>query len=395
MTNPTHDVAELAADPSAYRSALRAHLQADSATYDRWRVPVPDTVEERCSLTAQLLATLYQAGGWSRYGWPAPAGLGGDPRHRAVFYDELSRAGLPIPDPCLLIETLGSPVAHFAPELATELLPLILSGQEWWGQGFSEPEAGSDLASLRCRAVVDGDELVISGTKLWTSFGDTATRMVALVRTGTAESRHRGLTMVMFDLDSPGVTRRPVALASGQNEVAEFFFDEVRVPRSRVIGEIGKGWAVAMYLLQFERAMYAWQCGGVTLRRLGELRDLVSASGTPVPDGIASRFGTTYADIVTLRARSAGTVRRLAAGETVGPEASVDKILLAQVEIGLLDLARDVLGSDFLLDEPGRDRRPWRDEWWYSRSATIFGGSSEVQRTILADHVLGLPKETA
>jgi hypothetical protein len=330
-------------------------------------------------------------GGWSLLGWPEEAGgAGGDERHRAVLYDELSAADLPIPAPHLMLETLGPPVVRFAPALAAQYLPAYLRGDEWWGQGFSEPEAGSDLASLRCRARRDGDNYVISGQKLWTSHGATSTRLVCLVRTGTPESRHRGLSMIMVDVDTPGVSVRPVALASGDNELAEVFFDDAVVPASRLVGEEGQGWAVAMYLLQFERAMYAWMSAAEALRRLRELRAQVAAR--KLPDGAATRLGETYSNLITLRARSADTVRRLAAGATVGPEASVDKVLLATLEISLNDLARDLLGAEFVFGDSA-EAGQWRSDWWYSRAATILGGSAEVQRTILADHVLGLPKE--
>jgi alkylation response protein AidB-like acyl-CoA dehydrogenase len=384
-----------AGDLTAYREALRTYLSTDPAL-DRWRSAHSAGTEARMADHALLMGELYRHG-WSRHGWPEEAGgLGGDERFRAVLYDELAAAGLPIPGPHLLLETLGPPLVRFAPDLAAAHLPAYLRGEEWWGQGFSEPEAGSDLAGLRCRARREGDSYVISGQKLWTSHGATATRLVCLVRTGTAESRHRGLSMIMVDVATPGVSVRPIALASGDNELAEVFFDDAVVPTDRLVGEEGQGWAVAMYLLQFERAMYAWLSAAEALRRLRELRDRLrsrTAEGRPLPDGAAARMGEVYTDLVALRARSADTVRRLASGETVGPEASVDKVLLATLEIGLHDLARDLLGADFLVGHAADDAR-WRADWWYSRSATILGGSAEVQRTILADHVLGLPKES-
>lgn len=385
--------ASYATDLAAYGHDLRAFLK-DHRPLDAWRGRGHVSTEERICDDARLLAALYSAG-WSRYGWPeGVGGLGGDERHRGVLYDELSRAGLPVPEPMLLFEVLGPPLIRFAPELAAHHIPDYLAGREWWGQGFSEPEAGSDLASLRCRARRDGDDYVLTGQKLWTSHGATATRLVCLVRTGTPESRHRGLTMMLVDADSPGLTIRPIALASGDRELAEVFFDEVRVPATNLIGAEGQGWAVAMYLLQFERAMYAWQSATVALRRLGELRDTITARSKPPAGDAAARIGRCYLDIVSLRARSGGTIRRLAAGETVGPEASVDKILLAAVEQGINDLARDLLDAQFLLDSDPATKG-WRADWWYSRAATIMGGSSEVQRTIIADHVLALPKETA
>lgn len=387
--------ADLVADHRAYAAALRAHLAPPGQGADRfagWRGVRHRTTEEQCAADAGLMGELH-AGGWNRVGWPAEAGgLGGDVRHRAVLYDELVAAGLAIPLPSLVLEVLGPTLARFAPALAAELLPRALAGLEWWGQGFSEPEAGSDLAGLRCRASRDGDAYVVSGQKLWTSLGATASRFVCLVRTGTVESRHRGLSMIVIDRDSPGVSVRPVAIASGRNELAEIFFDDVRVGADRLVGPEDGGWGVAMYLMQFERSMYPWQ---VAAAGLGRLRDLVgTVRGSEVPDGLTTRIGEVYADLVTLRARSAQTIRRLAAGEPVGPEAAVDKIATARAETGLHDLARDVLGTDFVLGGSVRHEE-WREEWWYSRSATILGGSAEVQRTVLADHVLRLPKEMA
>jgi alkylation response protein AidB-like acyl-CoA dehydrogenase len=403
-----------AEDLDAYRLALRDHLRAERAL-QRFRNRRYPSTEARMADHAGLERLLYD-GGWNRYGWPSAAGgLGGDERHRAVLYDELAAAGLPVPGQHMLLETLGPPVVRFAQDLAAAHLPAYLRGEEWWGQGFSEPEAGSDLASLRCRARRDGDTYVVTGQKLWTSHGATATRLVCLVRTGTPESRHRGLSMIMIDVDAAGVTIRPVAMANGDNELAEVFFDDVVVPASRLIGAEGQGWAVAMYLLQFERAMYAWLSAAEALRRLRELRGQLAAraaAGRTLPADAAARLGEAYAHLAALRARSADTVRRLAAGDTVGPEASVDKVLLATAEICLHDTARDLLSDEFLFaaeDAPGvtapaaaaavaagcfGEVAQWRTDWWFSRSATILGGSAEVQRTILADHVLGLPKET-
>ncbi|ASR03129.1 acyl-CoA dehydrogenase family protein [Gordonia rubripertincta] len=393
--NPSN-VAGQAADHREFAKQLHAELAVptspdESDRYARWRNTRYATEEEQIAADAQLMAEL-NGSGWNRFGWPAEVGgLGGDVRHRAVLYEELAAAGLAIPQPTLLLETLGPPLVKFAPALAADLLPRALAGAEWWGQGFSEPEAGSDLASLRTRAVRDGDHYVVSGQKLWTSHGDTASRYVCLVRTGTPESRHRGLSMIVIDRDLPGVTVRPIAIASGRNKLAEVYFDEVRVGVDRLVGTENGGWAVATYLLQFERSVYAWQSAAAAFGRFRALVD--AAKQNSQADGLVSRIGALYADLVTLRARSAATLRRLADGALVGPEASIDKIALARVEIGLYDLAADLHGTDFLFGDSA-EMNEWRDEWWYSRSATILGGSAEVQRTILADHVLGLPKET-
>lgn len=374
-----------AADLDGYRRALRSWLAG--ADLDRWRglhrSDVPTTMREH----AQLVRLLHEQG-FGRYGHPAEAGgLGGDVRHSAVLYDELSAHDLPVPEQYVLLCVLGPPLVRFAPAIASQLLPGFLRGDQWWGQGFSEPEAGSDLASLRTRATkVDGG-YVLSGQKLWTSHGSTAARIVVLARTGTPESRHRGLSMLLVDADSPGVTVRPVLLANGRAELAECFFDDVAVPASRLIGTEGQGWAVAMYLLQFERALYAWLRSGHLMQLLRSL-----AAQATSTDEAHRALGECYLDLIALRSRSLLTVRRLAAGETVGPEASADKILLGTAEQSVLDAARDLIESDFALGgSPDVER--WRDEWWYSRTTTVYGGSAEVQRGIIADRVLNLPKE--
>jgi alkylation response protein AidB-like acyl-CoA dehydrogenase len=204
---------------------------------------------------------------------------------------------------------------------------------------------------------------------------------------------------------------RPIRLASGRAELAECFFDDVRVPAGRLIGAEGEGWAVAMYLLQYERAAWAWLRAAVLLQRLRTLIGLLSDGPVPAPVGgvagvggvggvdgvggvggvaVSEVLGTVYLDLLSLRARSVDTVRRLAAGQTVGPEASADKLLLGACEQSVYDAARSVLGPRFLFGDASRQ---WREEWWYSRTTTVYGGSAEVQRGIIADRVLKLPKE--
>jgi hypothetical protein len=377
----------LVTDLPAYRAAVRAFVT--SPAVDKWRGGYIDDVAEEMRFSAGLLRVLYDAG-FGRYGLPSTVGgLGGDVRHWAVLFDELARAGITPTGQHSLLTTLAYPVARFAPRLAADYLPEFLSGDAWWGQGFSESEAGSDLAALRCRATRDGDEYVISGHKIWTSLAETATRIVMLVRTGTPESRHRGLSMILVDVDTPGVTVRPIRLASGRAELAECFFDDVRVPAGRLIGAEGEGWAVAMYLLQYERAVYAWLRASVLLQRVRALTGLLSG-GTAHGADVNEVLGAVYLDLLSLRARSVDTVRRLAAGQTVGPEASADKLLLGACEQSVYDAARILLGPRFLFGEAGRQ---WREDWWYSRTTTIYGGSAEVQRGIIADRVLKLPKD--
>jgi alkylation response protein AidB-like acyl-CoA dehydrogenase len=381
----------LVTDLHAYRAAVREFLA--SPAVDKWRGTYLDDDPEEMRFTAGLMRVLYDAG-LGRYGLPsAVGGLGGDVRHWAVLFDELARAGITPTGQHSLLVTLAYPLAKFAPRLAAAYLPEFLSGDGWWGQGFSESEAGSDLAALRCRARRDAGDYVISGHKIWTSHAETANRIFLLARTGTQESRHRGLSMILVDVSAPGVTVRPIRLASGRAELAECFFDDVRVPADRLIGAEGEGWAVAMYLLQYERAAWAWLRAAVLLQRLralvGLLPDGAAAGGGGAGGAAVSEvIGTVYLDLLSLRARS--TVRRLAVGQTVGPEASADKLLLGACEQSVYDAARSLLGPRFLF---GDACRQWREEWWYSRTTTVYGGSAEVQRGIIADRVLKLPKE--
>ena len=381
----------LVTDLHSYRAAVRQFLA--SPAVDKWRGTYLDDDPEEMRFTAGLMRVLYDAG-LGRYGMPVSAGgLGGDVRHWAVLFDELARAGITPTGQHSLLVTLAYPLAKFAPRLAAAYLPEFLSGDGWWGQGFSESEAGSDLAALRCRATRQGDDYVISGHKIWTSHAETANRIFLLARTGTPESRHRGLSMILVDVDLPGVTVRPIKLASGRAELAECFFDDVHVPAGRLIGAEGEGWAVAMYLLQYERAAWAWLRAAVLLQRLRVLVGLLADGTATAPAAsaaVSEVLGTVYLDLLSLRARSVDTVRRLAAGQTVGPEASADKLLLGACEQSVYDAARSLLGPRFLF---GDACRQWREEWWYSRTTTVYGGSAEVQRGIIADRVLKLPKD--
>jgi alkylation response protein AidB-like acyl-CoA dehydrogenase len=376
---------------AVYRHDLRRYLR-DLDWADEWRTAAFSTAEDGLAHDARVLARLY-ADGWNRYGWPETAGgLGGNEIHRAVYYEELGNAMLPVPAQHWTLETLGPALLKFAPDLAAEYLPGYLTGAEWWGQSFSEPEAGSDLATLRTRAVDNGaGGFVINGQKIWTSQGPTATRLLVLVRTGTPEARHRGLTMMMVDADAPGVSIRPIALASGRRELAEVFFDNVQVPRERVVGEVGGGWGVAMHLMQFERGMYGYAVLTKVLTELGRLREDMVIRGASAAQ--RERFARVYVDVVSAQARTATTVRRLARGESVGADSSIDKLLFGRAEKEVNDLILDVRRDQMIAGQASADLNTRRAEWWYSRAATIMGGTAEVQRGIIADHLLDLPKE--
>jgi hypothetical protein len=383
-------------DVALYRHDFRRYLSELEAA-DEWRNAFFSTAEDALAHDAHVMAQLHEAG-WNRFGWPERAGgLGGNEIHRAAYYDELGHAMLPIPAQQWTLEVLGPAMLKFAPRLAEKHLPAYLSGSEWWAQGFSEPESGSDLASLRTRAVDDGaGGYIVNGHKIWTSQGPTATRLLVLAR--TSGPGHRGLTMFMVDTDSPGVIVRPIALASGRRELAEVFIDDVRVPRDRVIGDVNGGWAVTMHLMQFERGTYGYAVLNKVLTELGRLRADMATRGASAAS--RERFARVYIDVVAAQARTAATVRKLAHGDTVGPASSVDKLLFGAAEKAVNDLIFDMQREWMIAGirdghiSVSRDELDTaRAEWWYSRAATIMGGTAEIQRSIIADHILGLPKE--
>jgi alkylation response protein AidB-like acyl-CoA dehydrogenase len=280
---------------------------------------------------------------------------------------------------------LGPSLLSFArPELGAEMLPPLLRGDEVWCQGFSEPGTGSNLASLTCRAVRTVDGWRVTGQKVWTSLSQYAQRCVLLTRTGTVESAHKGITALFVDMDTPGITIRPIETIDGELEFAEVFFDDVPVPGDRTIGEEGQGWAFAMDLLPYERSTALWQRGAWLHRRLC---DLVEAAESGALDPAA--LGKVTQLLYAFRARSRATQHRMAAGGDLGAETSIDKVLLASAEQAVFDLAAEALpGQVTIGDDPGSER--WRAEFVYARAATIYGGTAEIQRNIIARRLLDL-----
>ncbi|MGH3968467.1 MAG: acyl-CoA dehydrogenase family protein, partial [Mycobacterium sp.] len=325
---------------------------------------------------------LYDAD-WMRYGWPEEVGgLGGPAMLRAIVGEEVVGRGLAEPGPYSMVEVLAPTMIDYAaPELAAEMVPRLLSGREQWCQGFSEPGSGSDLASLSSRAVPHADHWIVNGQKVWTSFAQYSTRCVLLARTAPG---HDGITAFFVDLDTPGITIRPLRTMHGVDEFCEVYFDDVVVPGGRMLGQPGDGWRLAMDLLPYERSTCFWQRIAYLYSRFDRL--IAQAAKNSAPDDY--HLGSAYLALHTLRCRSAATQHRLADGARLGPETSIDKVLLASAEQQLYDTARDLLPGVIELDES-----EWRTEFLYSRAATIYGGTAEIQRNIIARRLLDLGKE--
>ncbi len=370
-------------------------LETFRVSVDRWideheAALAPDhqgvgTLDEQMAQLAKVKRLAYDAG-WMRWGWPdRVGGLGGSPLLRAYLGEALTTRDLIEPGIYSLTEVLAPTMIDYAPpDLAAVVVPRLLRGDETWCQGFSEPGTGSNLGDLSCRAAHTGDEWRVTGQKVWTSLAQYADRCVLLTRTGPPESAHRGITAFFVDMASEGITVRPLETMHGGAEFCEVFFDDVAVPLDRVLGEVGQGWSVAMDILPFERSTALWHRGALLNRRLEQLL-ATGAAETLAPGEVGEVFQQLHA----LRARSRETQHRLAAGERLGAETSVDKILLATADQALFDLVAVGLPHDILLGDDASSER-WRMEFLYSRAATIYGGTAEIQRNIIVRRLLDL-----
>ncbi|TCK24610.1 hypothetical protein EV378_0384 [Pseudonocardia endophytica] len=356
---------------------------------------VPLDLDERFAVLRRWQQTLFEAG-WVGLAWSPEAGGGGlTHAHQLVFVEELVRARAPQPVGLIGLEVVGPSIDRYGTDWQRrELLPRMLSGEDIWCQGFSEPGAGSDLASLRTRAVADGDDYLVSGQKIWTSWAHEAQWCALLVRTDPSVRKQAGISYLLVDMTSPGITARPIRQMTGDREFCEVFFDEVRVPRRNLLGAENEGWAIATHTLGSER-------GAATLRRRVELDvaledaiDELRGSRTP-SDRVLAAIGRAHVAMRVLDAQTRQTTARLLADTGPTPLDSVDKLVLNHVEqtvfaeiAGLLGPLRAVPGSR----PAGLRADRWAHEHLYSRAASIYGGSAQIQRTIVAQRLLGLPR---
>lgn len=327
---------------------------------------------------------LHEAG-WSGLSVPREYGGGGfPPTFEGILSEELGAAGAP---PILDSVYLSHVVLAFGTEeQKRRWVPRMVSGEDWWCQGFSEPGAGSDLAALATTAVREGDDWVISGQKTWTTSGQWATHCLLLARTDREVPRHEGITAFVVPMDSKGLLRRPIRQSSGRSEFSELFLDEVRVPDAARLGALGGGWSLAMATVTLERGPAD---NGYAAKHRALLERLEAAAvreGRGEADRLA--LARAYVDVEVLRIRIQMSLGDRAADGQVGPESSADKLLMIQAEQGLHHLALHLAGSRAALPlEPD-----WLDGYLFSRAAGVYGGTEQIQRTILAQRVLGLPR---
>ncbi len=330
--------------------------------------------------------------GYGAIGWPVElGGRGADIVEQLVYTEEMARVGAPGPVNAIGVANIAPAIiAYGSPDQQARFLRPMLRGDEIWSQGMSEPEAGSDLASLRCRAVPDGDHFVVSGQKTWNSNGDRADWCQLYVRTNPDAAKHKGITCLLVDMRTPGIEVRPIRTMAGDTSFSEVFFTEARVPRSALLGAVDEGWSVATRTLSNERAGVA----SLYLNIRRKLDRLLDAARQPGPDGtrpsdspvLRDRLAARYIDARLLELLAKRTLGAALAGRAPGAEGSVIKLAWSTHEQALAATAVEVLGMSAL-------DGPWAEGLLSSRSLSIAGGTTEVNKNIIGERVLGLPRE--
>ncbi len=353
--------------------------------------PSPDDWPGRRAYDLGWQRRLYEAG-YAGLHWPVDAGgRGATPTQHLIFLEETERAGAPYVGANFvgLLHAGPTVAAEGTAEQRARWLPPVLRGDEVWCQGFSEPDAGSDLASLRTRAVRDGDDYVISGSKIWTSHAEVADWCELLVRTDPGAPKHRGISWLAMPMDAPGVSVRPLRTLAGSAEFAQVFLDEVRVPVANRVGAENDGWRVTMVTLSFERGT-AFVGEVVACRRtLGELARTAKANGRWDDPVLRRRLGRLYGEFGALWRLTQWNVSEAerSAGGVPGIGGSVFKLAYSHARQELYDTAAEVLGAQSLSLE-----EEWTLDRLSSLSYTIAAGTSQIQRNIVAERILGLPK---
>jgi alkylation response protein AidB-like acyl-CoA dehydrogenase len=376
---------------------LRGFLASERP--DAGRLPRP--LAERMEALRAWQARCYEAGYVGR-AWPQEFGGGGAPAAEQIIIDqELAAAGAPEFANVVGLDVLGPSLLRFgSDDQRRRYIPPILAAEEIWCQGFSEPDAGSDLASLRTRADEHGDHFVVSGQKTWVSWGQFARWCGVLARTQDAGPKHRGISMLIVDMRSPGVELRPMTQTTGHAEFCELFLDDVVVPRENLLGDLGDGWRIAMHTLGHER-------GTAALPRQVKLRTWLdravrvaserTVDGDPLIADPGAQLALARASVAVevLRHHAYRTVGEFLNGGAVGPDSSSVKLLMAEAEQRLAATAIELLGPTIEHAEPDAADEDgfWNETYLYSRAASVYGGTQQIQRDIIADRVLALPKE--
>ncbi|HZQ29048.1 MAG TPA: acyl-CoA dehydrogenase [Acidimicrobiales bacterium] len=395
-------------EAEAYREKVQAFL-AEHLPRDWKGIGALDR-EDAERFATEWRNTLYE-NGYLAVSWPKEYG-GQDlsPLEQVIIAEEFAKAGVPQggPNDVFGIQMVGNTIIQWGTEeQKRHYLPRILSGEDTWCQGYSEPNAGSDLANLGCRAELDGDEWVINGQKIWTSAGHLADWIFVLTRTDPTAGKHRGITFLLVPMTQPGVEVRPIKMISGDSEFNEVFFTDARTPKENVIGEVNGGWAVAMTLLGFERGEAAAVLPIRFRTELDRLLQLAKQYGKDRDPIIRQRLAWCYSKVEIMRYLGMRALTQWLQGGHPGPDASISKLNWSEYHRKVTELAMDIMGLDgltpsgrppasaFQADEPGapNSTASWEGVFLNARAGTIYAGTSQVQRNIIGELVLGLPKE--
>ena len=340
--------------------------------------------------------------GWAGVNWPKEyGGLGLTGLQQVIWYEECARAKAPH-----YINTTYVGLMHAGPTVMSRgteeqksfHLPKILSGGSLWCQGFSEPNAGSDLASLKTRGVVEGDEIVVTGSKMWTTDAAHADYQELLIRTDPASERHKGLTWLVCEMKTPGIDIKPIRTMLNDEHVNMVFYDDVRIPLANVVGEVNQGWSTAIATLSFERGLGFIGDQLELYERVGRAIDLARKirleDGSRAIDdaGIAQKLAALKTDALAIRAMTLADISETDRTGVPGPKGSMMKLLVTSTHKALSELVGDMLGWEFLEFDGDRTAHPWTYDYLWSWVFTISGGTSEIQRENIADRVLGLPR---
>jgi alkylation response protein AidB-like acyl-CoA dehydrogenase len=397
---------DLSPEEVAFRDTVRSFLH-DALTpelRDAGRRATSVFMDKHYSLAWQKI--LHDKG-WVAPSWPKEyGGTGWSDMQRYIFGAECARAGAPSLAP-MGLRMVGPCIMRYGtPEQKAHYLPRILSGEDYWCQGYSEPGSGSDLASLQLRATSDGDAYVLNGSKIWTTHAHWANRMFCLVRTRTDGKPQGGITFLLLDMQSPGIMVKPIITLAGEHEVNQVFFDDVRVPKANRLGEENDGWTVAKYLLEFERGGGSGAGLKIGLQRVRALACLQYGDdgGCLIDDaGFAARLAAAGVAVEAIEMTEHRVMSALSAGRNPGPASSMLKMQGTEAMQRIDELAIEVLGFYGAVDQPAA-RLPGSNEkvigpaegllamarYLNNRAASIYGGSNEIQRDIIARLVLGL-----
>jgi len=390
---------DLTAEEQAFREEARDWLRSNLPTDER-----PPEGQEMREFDLAWQRTLFD-GGWAGINWPTEfGGRGLSDIQQMIWYEEFAKADPPftLANSCTFVANMhGGPtlIVNGTDEQKAEYLPQILKGEKVWCQGFSEPGAGSDLAGLSTKAEIDGDHLVVTGQKTWTSYAHVADLQELLVRTDPDAPKHKGITWVVCDMRTPGIEIRPIQTMSHVTDFAEVFYDEVRIPLANVVGGINNGWRTAMSTLSFERGT-GFMADQVelasTVERLVELARVRTGPDGRRPaiqdDEIRRRLAVARAEVAALKAMTIAGISRTARSGMPGPEGSMIRLFHGELHQRVYQLALDIVGPEALRLTPVDGEGVWTGPYLQSFAYTIGGGTTDIQRNIVGERVLGLPR---